>query len=356
MLPALVQSVRTIVTKSGRSAGQKMGILMLEDTTGTAEAVMFSNVFGQFGHLVAGEESEGDKPVFVMGRVDHSRGDPQIIVDKLVPIDGQPLEKGRLLIALRGPRLNGSAEPAIARVRELLTEHDPAAMNGANGEAISDDAPSTNASDRFADASVGEAVFYDLVVETESAFVTLSPESKPRVRLVPRSSRTSAPSSAPAPSTSRAASPSNSTRMTGGNTSGSGHKPGLCLLGNHPVDCIPAAMPFTLACSNGVNAALGVVRVAGPPEQVDLDQVEHVRPRVAVRDRVFDRLRVAHQPGPAREIQQPPTSCAHTRSQSRATRPRRPPPTSRTAARSAAEPAPSPASRYRTPFPGMCPA
>ena len=185
VLPALVQSVRTIVTKSGRSAGQKMGILLLEDTTGTAEAVMFSNVFGQFAHLVVGDDDDGDKPVFVMGRVDHSRGDPQIIVDKLVPIDGQPLEKGRLLIALRGPRLNGSAEPAINRVRELLTEHDPAAPNGKpNGEPAGEDA--TQTTDRFADASVGEAVFYDLVVETESAFVTLSPESKPRVRLVPQ--------------------------------------------------------------------------------------------------------------------------------------------------------------------------
>ena len=181
VLPALVQSVRTIVTKSGRSAGQKMGILMLEDTSGTAEAVMFSNVFGQFEHLVVGDDASsdggGDKPVFVMGRVDHSRGDPQIIVDKLVPIDGQPLEKGRLLIALRGPRLNGSAEPAINRVRELLTEHDPATQS---------DSDDTSVVDRIADAAVGHPVPYDLVVETESAFVTLSPESKPRVRLVPQ--------------------------------------------------------------------------------------------------------------------------------------------------------------------------
>jgi hypothetical protein len=125
VLPALVQSVRTIVTKSGRSAGQKMGILMLEDTTGTAEAVMFSNVFGQFAHLVVSDDDGADKPVFVMGRVDHSRGDPQVIVDKLVPIDGQPLEKGRLLIALRGKRLNGTADAAMDRVRGLLIEHDP---------------------------------------------------------------------------------------------------------------------------------------------------------------------------------------------------------------------------------------
>lgn len=173
VLPALVQSVRTIVTKSGRSAGQKMGILMLEDTSGTAEAVMFSNVFGQFGHLVSGDDAVAEKPLFVMGRVDHARGDPQIIVDKLVPIDGQPLEKGRLLIALRGPRLNGTANAAMERVRELLTEHDPA--SGVLG----------SESDRMADESLGQTVPYDLVVETDTAFVTLSPEAKARVRLLP---------------------------------------------------------------------------------------------------------------------------------------------------------------------------
>ena len=171
VLPALVQSVRTIVTKSGRSAGQKMGILLLEDMSGTAEAVMFSNVFGQFGHLVSGDDAVAEQPVFVMGRVDHGRGDPQIIVDKLVPIDGQPLEKGRLLIALRGPKLNGSANSTMGRVRELLIEHNPASAG--------------TDSDRISDVSLGQSVPYDLVVETETAFVTLNPESKPRVRLLP---------------------------------------------------------------------------------------------------------------------------------------------------------------------------
>jgi DNA polymerase III alpha subunit len=42
IVPAIVQSARTIVVRNGRSAGQKMAILTIEDTTGTAEAVMFA--------------------------------------------------------------------------------------------------------------------------------------------------------------------------------------------------------------------------------------------------------------------------------------------------------------------------
>lgn len=165
ILPAMVQGVRTIVTKSGRSAGQKMGILTLEDTSGTAEAVMFANVFTQYAHLV----ESPDRPLFVLGRVDHSRGDPQIIVDKLVPIDGQPLEKGKLVIAVRDRVLNGSAERELPRIKGLLESYDPRV-----GEAS-----------RLADDQIGRPVPYDLVVETTDAFVTLCPESRPQVRLTP---------------------------------------------------------------------------------------------------------------------------------------------------------------------------
>ena len=46
-----------------------MAILTVEDATGTTDAVMFSNVYAQFGHL-----TDTDMPKFFMGRLDHSRG------------------------------------------------------------------------------------------------------------------------------------------------------------------------------------------------------------------------------------------------------------------------------------------
>ncbi len=75
---------RAIVVRNGR-AGQKMGIVTLEDLTGTADAVMFADCYAKFSHLF-----EDDGPKFVMGRMDYSRGSPQIIVDRMVPIEGQP--------------------------------------------------------------------------------------------------------------------------------------------------------------------------------------------------------------------------------------------------------------------------
>ncbi len=115
IVPAMVQGVRTIVTKNGRSAGQKMAILTLEDATGTAEAVMFSNVYGSFGHL-----TDTDMPKFFMGRLDHSRGDAQVILDRVVPIDGHPLEQGTIQVMVRESRVNGDARGVIDRVRGIL--------------------------------------------------------------------------------------------------------------------------------------------------------------------------------------------------------------------------------------------
>ncbi|MHA7814258.1 MAG: DNA polymerase III subunit alpha [Phycisphaerales bacterium] len=115
IVAAMVQSCRTIIVRNGRSAGQKMGILTVEDSTGTADAVMFANVFQQFGHLL-----EDDMPKFFMGRLDHSRGDAQIIVDRLVPIDGHPLEQGTVQVMVRPDKLNGTAATRLDSARSIL--------------------------------------------------------------------------------------------------------------------------------------------------------------------------------------------------------------------------------------------
>jgi DNA polymerase-3 subunit alpha len=71
IVAAMVQSVRTIIVKNGRSAGQKMAILTIEDSGGTADAVLFANVYQQFGHLF-----ESDQPKFFLGRLDSTAARP----------------------------------------------------------------------------------------------------------------------------------------------------------------------------------------------------------------------------------------------------------------------------------------
>jgi len=125
-LAGIVTSSRVRLVKSGRSAGQKMAMATIEDLSGQAEAVVFSEAYQRYGHLL-----EDDDPKFILGRVDRSRGEPQLIVDQIAPIDGSPLEGGTVHLwldldqrsgdgpeivegALReivGPRLESKAEP-----------------------------------------------------------------------------------------------------------------------------------------------------------------------------------------------------------------------------------------------------
>lgn len=115
-LAVIVQSVRTIVLKQGKSVGRKMAIVTIEDLGGTMDAVLFAECYGSYGHLL-----EGDEPFFVLGRIDLKRGDPQVVVDALAPISGVPRRGGSLRLVLSEPRLNGGANRALAELADALS-------------------------------------------------------------------------------------------------------------------------------------------------------------------------------------------------------------------------------------------
>lgn len=117
IIAGLVQSVRALVVKSGRSAGQKMAIVTFEDMAGAMDCVLFTDAFARFGHLV---DASSTSPVFLLGRVDRSRGDPQLIVERVVPIDGVPVLPGRLRLSFEADRLNGTGRSSMERAAELV--------------------------------------------------------------------------------------------------------------------------------------------------------------------------------------------------------------------------------------------
>ena len=78
----MLTRVRTTVTKQGRSAGQKMAMLTIEDQDGAMDAVIFSDAYA-----VSAPVLEPDSIVFLGGRVDRRREEPSIVVDKVVPVE-----------------------------------------------------------------------------------------------------------------------------------------------------------------------------------------------------------------------------------------------------------------------------
>ncbi len=153
VIAAMVQSVRTIVVRNGKSAGQKMAIVTVEDMTGACECALFTEAYAKFGHL-----AEAEKVVFVLGRVDLKRGEPQLIIDRLVPIDGVPLEGGRLRLMVDEVRLNGGAAGALTYAATLLRSK-----------------PGTGSA----------ALPVELVIGTEDQVAILAADSKLRVALEP---------------------------------------------------------------------------------------------------------------------------------------------------------------------------
>jgi DNA polymerase-3 subunit alpha len=77
----VLSAVRIVVIRNGRSAGQKMAILTLQDRVGRIDCVLFSDGYQKYAHLL-----QKDDVVFVVGKVDRGRGELQLLVNKVVSL------------------------------------------------------------------------------------------------------------------------------------------------------------------------------------------------------------------------------------------------------------------------------
>ncbi len=76
----ILTAVRIVVIRNGRSAGQKMAILTLQDRVGKIECVIFSEGYQKYAHLL-----QTDGVVLIVGKVDRGRGELQLLVNKVIP-------------------------------------------------------------------------------------------------------------------------------------------------------------------------------------------------------------------------------------------------------------------------------
>ncbi len=81
-LSGMLTRVRTTFVKNGRSAGQKMAMITLEDQTESLDGVVFSDSYAIFSHLL-----ESDAIVLLKGNIDRRRKEPSIIVNQVIPVE-----------------------------------------------------------------------------------------------------------------------------------------------------------------------------------------------------------------------------------------------------------------------------
>ncbi|HNQ21660.1 MAG TPA: DNA polymerase III subunit alpha [Phycisphaerae bacterium] len=111
-LGGLVARLRIATTRTGRNAGQTMGIVTLEDLTGKVEAILFPRELAQYRALVV-----PDRLLFLQGQVDRKRDTPSLRVERVITEAEATMTLGeRLLLELQEAR-------AVAALVRLLRAH-----------------------------------------------------------------------------------------------------------------------------------------------------------------------------------------------------------------------------------------
>lgn len=130
----ILSRVRPTFVKNGRSAGQKMAMISIEDGPATLEGVVFSD-----NYAVASPLLETDRIVILRGKIDRRRESPNIIVEEVIPIE-QAAERLTqsvrvvLNVALAAQSTDAAPTPfngELIKLRELLRQ----STFGANGHA-----------------------------------------------------------------------------------------------------------------------------------------------------------------------------------------------------------------------------
>ena len=119
VVAGLVARTRVVVTQKGKNPGSKMMILGLADKNATMDAVLFTDAFAKFGDLIV-----NDRPVVLIGSVDRNRGEPNIIVERVIALEDAERHLGTLLeVSVEvGGELATAAAGTIEMIAGLLKQ------------------------------------------------------------------------------------------------------------------------------------------------------------------------------------------------------------------------------------------
>jgi DNA polymerase-3 subunit alpha len=119
-LGGMISRIKRTVTKTGRSAGQPMCILTLEDLEGQIEATIFSETLAEMvkqnPHAIDAEQI-----VFLRGKVDKRRETPGVIVNDLFPI-ADAIPRLTRWVRVQIDKIEGAAD-LLNALKPILSKH-----------------------------------------------------------------------------------------------------------------------------------------------------------------------------------------------------------------------------------------
>jgi len=116
VLGGMITKVRTVVTKAGRRPGAKMGIVTLEDLTGSIEVVLFPDDLEKYRPLIA-----PDRLILIRGQVDRRREEPGVRVSEVVPIE-QAAERLAVAVVVK-LHCVGTEEKVLQQLQDVCRAH-----------------------------------------------------------------------------------------------------------------------------------------------------------------------------------------------------------------------------------------
>lgn len=115
ILGGVISKFKRTTAKKGKSEGDRMAILTIEDLEGACEAVVFPGTYAETAqHLGA------DRVVFLQGKLDRRREEPSLKVNAVVPMD-KAFETFTNAVTVRPPM--GADEAWLLDFRRILREH-----------------------------------------------------------------------------------------------------------------------------------------------------------------------------------------------------------------------------------------
>ena len=116
----MINRVKKVITKNGRSAGMPMAIITLEDLEGQIDGTMFAETYAEICQKYPGAVA-AESIVFVRGKVDRKRETPSLLVNEVIPI-GESVAKLTTAVALKLDPLR-HAPQVVAQLDPLLKRH-----------------------------------------------------------------------------------------------------------------------------------------------------------------------------------------------------------------------------------------
>jgi len=116
----MITRVKKAVTKTGRSAGQQMAMITMEDLEGQIDGVIFSETFAEVADKNPGLLAN-ESILFLRGKVDRRRETPSLVVNEVISIE-QSIPRFANAIAIKVDRGRHSAT-TLEELKPLLGKH-----------------------------------------------------------------------------------------------------------------------------------------------------------------------------------------------------------------------------------------